>query len=83
MNYGARSVINEVHTLAVQILAESQIRGDIGKKCAPCLIYLFNIPHIYHTDSWLAHLYINDAGDVDLAKEDPNGELKHFVHHHT
>jgi hypothetical protein len=32
VNYGARSVINEVQRLAIQLVAESQIRGDIGKK---------------------------------------------------
>ncbi|CAA7257411.1 unnamed protein product [Cyclocybe aegerita] len=38
VNYGARSVINEVQTLAVQVLAESQIRGDIRKNW---LVHLF------------------------------------------
>ncbi|KAF8970173.1 P-loop containing nucleoside triphosphate hydrolase protein [Flammula alnicola] len=56
VNYGARSVINEVQTLAVQILADSQIRGDIRK-------------------NWLVHLFINDAGDIDMAKEDPIGRI--------
>ena len=46
MNYGARSVINEVQTLAIQMLAESQIRGDIRKKCASFFIHLFNIIHV-------------------------------------
>jgi ATP-dependent Clp protease ATP-binding subunit ClpB len=45
MNYGARSVINEVRALAIQMLAESQIRGDIGKKWVLYFIYLPDIPH--------------------------------------
>jgi len=56
MNYGARSVINEVQRLAVQLVAESQIRGDIGK-------------------SWFVHLVINDVGDIDMVKENPNGAI--------
>ncbi|KAJ3512814.1 hypothetical protein NLJ89_g3305 [Agrocybe chaxingu] len=56
VNYGARSVINEVQTLAVQVLAESQIRGDIRK-------------------NWLVHLFINDTGSIDMAKEDPIGRI--------
>jgi len=56
VNFGARSVTNRVKMLAVQILAEAQIRGDIGK-------------------NWLVHLFINDAGDIDMAKEDPNGHI--------
>jgi len=32
VNYGARSVMNKVKTLAIQKIAESQIRGDIRKK---------------------------------------------------
>ena len=79
VNYGARSVINEVQTLAVQKLAESQIRGDIRKKCALYFIHLCNIPHANHVDSWLVHLFINDAGDIDMAKEDPNGKLQYSI----
>ncbi|KAF9062593.1 hypothetical protein BDP27DRAFT_1427729 [Rhodocollybia butyracea] len=52
VNYGARSVMNEVQTLAVQLLAEAQIRGDIQ-------------------DNWSVCLFINDAGNIDIAKEDP------------
>jgi len=77
VNYGARSVMNAVKTLAVQILAESQVRGDIGEKYIVCLIYP-SIAHVYHANSWLTHLFINDAGDIDMAKEDPNGELHPF-----
>jgi ATP-dependent Clp protease ATP-binding subunit ClpB len=76
VNYGARSVMNEAKTLAIQILAESQIRGDIGKKYASYFVRLFNISHANHTNSWLVHLFINDAGDIDMAKEDPNGKLQ-------
>ncbi|KAJ3503938.1 hypothetical protein NLJ89_g8205 [Agrocybe chaxingu] len=56
VNYGARSVINQVQMLATQRLAESHIRGDVRK-------------------NWLAHLFINDAGDIDMAKEDPIGRI--------
>ena len=45
MNYGARSVMNLVKTLAVQILAEAQVRGDIGKKCVAYFFYQSNIPN--------------------------------------
>ena len=38
MNYGVRSVMNEVKTVAIQILAEAQVRGDIGKKCVAYFI---------------------------------------------
>jgi ATP-dependent Clp protease ATP-binding subunit ClpB len=79
MNYGARSVMNEAQTLAIQVLAESQIRGDIGEKCVSYFICLFNISHVNHTNSWLVHLFINGAGDIDMAKDDPNGKFKHFV----
>ena len=42
-----------------------------------------SLTYTNHTDSWLAHLFINDAGDIDLAKEDPNGKLKYlFCYHH-
>jgi len=43
VNCGARSVINAVKTLTVQILAESQVRGDIGEKCVTRFIYLSSI----------------------------------------
>jgi len=79
VNYGARSVMNEVKSLAIQILAEAQVRGDIGKKCVAYFIYLTDIAHVYHANSWLAHLFINDAGDIDIAKEDPNGKLQYSV----
>ena len=79
MNYGARSVMNLVKTLAVQILAEAQVRGDIGKKCVAYFVYRFNIPDIYFANSWLVHLFINDAGDIDMEKEDPNGKLHYSV----
>ena len=79
MNYGARSVMNEAQALAIQILAESQIRGDIGKKYAPYFICPFNVSYLNHTNSWLVHLFINDAGDIDMAKEDPNGKLQYSV----
>jgi ATP-dependent Clp protease ATP-binding subunit ClpB len=75
VNYGARSVMNEVNTLAIQILAESQIQGDIPKKCAAYLICMCIIPDKSHTNRWLARLFINDAGDIDMAKEDPLGKL--------
>uniref|UniRef100_A0A8H7XTG9 Uncharacterized protein n=1 Tax=Psilocybe cubensis TaxID=181762 RepID=A0A8H7XTG9_PSICU len=32
-NYGARSVSNEVKSCAIQVIAESQIRGNIKKNC--------------------------------------------------
>jgi hypothetical protein len=79
VNFGARSVTNRVKMLAVQILAEAQIRGDIGKKCVAYFVSLSNIPHAYHAKSWLVHLFINDAGDIDMAKEDPNGKLHYSV----
>ena len=75
MNYGARSVMNEVNTLAIQILAESQIRGDIPKKCADYFVCLCIIPNKNGTNRWLARLFINDAGDIDMTKEDPIGKL--------
>ena len=78
MNYGACSIINDIQRLAIQIIAESQICSDIGKKCTSCFICLFNI--IYdHAYSWLVQLIINDAGNISLAKEDPNGEIQCFV----
>ena len=79
VNYGARSVMNEARMLAIQVLAESQIRGDIGEKYASCFIPLFNISHVNYVNSWLVHLFINDAGDIDMAKEDPTRKLEYFV----
>ena len=32
VNYGVRSVVNETQRIAVQLVAEAQIRGDIGEK---------------------------------------------------
>ena len=32
VNYGVRSVVNETHRVAVQLVAEAQIRGEIGRK---------------------------------------------------
>jgi len=78
VNYGARSVINEVNTLAIQILAESQIRGDIPKKCADYLVCLF-IPNKNDTNRWLARLFINDSGDIDMTKEDPIGKMSSAI----
>ncbi|KIM86382.1 hypothetical protein PILCRDRAFT_323790 [Piloderma croceum F 1598] len=75
VNYGARSVMNEAQTLAIQILAESQIRGDIGKKYTWYFIRLLDDSHANHTNSWLVHLFINDTGDIDMAKADPNGHI--------
>lgn len=50
--------------------------GGILERSAPCIfVCLCDIPHISYAYSWLAHLIINDAGDIDLAKEDPNGEI--------
>lgn len=34
---------------------------------------------IYFANSWLVHLFINDAGDIDMGKEDPNGKLHYSV----
>ena len=79
MNYGARSVMNEAQILAIRALAESQIRGDIGKKYASYFICLFNISHVNRTNSWLVHLFINHTGDIDMAKEDPTRKLQYSV----
>jgi ATP-dependent Clp protease ATP-binding subunit ClpB len=79
VNYGARSVMNEAQTLAIRALAESQIRGDIGKKYASYFICLFNISHVNRTNSWLVHLFINHTGDIDMAKEDPTRKLQYSV----
>jgi len=79
VNYGARSVMNEAQTLAIQKLAESQIRGDIGKKYVSCFIPLFIDSHTNYTNSWLVHLFINNTGDIDMAKEDPTRKLQYLV----
>jgi ATP-dependent Clp protease ATP-binding subunit ClpB len=30
-------------------------------------------------NSWLVHLFINDSGDIDMAKEDPIGKLQYLL----
>lgn len=79
MNYGARSVMNDVAHLALQKVAESQIRGDIREKCAAYSVCLRRIPDKNHANSWLVHLFINDAGNIEMAKEDPIGKLQYSV----
>ena len=79
MNYGARSIMNKVKMLAIQILAESQIQGHIPKKYAPHLICLCIIPNKIHTNRWLARLFVNNVGDIDMVKEDPTGKLQSAI----
>jgi hypothetical protein len=67
--------MNEIKILPIQRLAESQIRGDIPKKCAGYLIFWCIIPDENHTNRSLARLFINDAGDISLTKEDPIGNF--------
>ena len=53
-----------------------QIRGDIPKRCAAHFICLRIIPD---ENRWLARLFINNAGGINMAKEDPNGKLKYSI----
>lgn len=76
VNFGARSITNEVQTLAIQIFAESQIRGDIQDKCVADFICLLVTYDNNYAHSWLVHLFINAAGDIDMTKEDPLGKYR-------
>lgn len=58
MNYGVRSVMNEVKTVAIQILAEAQVRGDIGKKCVAYFIYLSIHPIMYTMSTVGSFIYL-------------------------
>lgn len=71
--------MNEVQILAIQLVAESQIRGDIQQKCAAYFVCLRIIPDENHGNSWLVHLFINNGGDIDMAKEDPIGKLQYSI----
>lgn len=75
VNYGVRSVVNEVHRIAVQLLAEAHIRGEIKNKyvygTVRC-IQLLIVPTVVH--SWLVHLCSNTLGDIDIETADPKGE---------
>ena len=76
INIGVRSVVNEVQRIAVHLVAEAQIRGDIMRGCVVRLLYSVLADKSDPEDRSLVLLTVDERGDIVMKSVNSKGELR-------
>lgn len=70
--------MHEVQRIAVQLVADAHIRGQLKKECVQSTLFIIKDTRFNHLfcPSWLAYLTVNELGDVVLQSASPSECVK-------